>query len=156
MLPTNGMNWMPDQQSVTPVNNFNTGSFVGGNPGAYTGTAVNSQMRNSFHPQYIRGRIIQNATDVYPNEVPMDGNISLFPMADGSTILMKYWDSNGTIRTTRYIIEKDSTQTAVQDPMAPVLERLDKIESMLANGHNNRPFNQNKNNGGKSDESASK
>ena len=35
----------------------------------------------------------------------MDGSISMFPMQDGSAVYGKFWDSNGQIKTIRFVPE---------------------------------------------------
>ena len=86
----------------------------------------------------INGRVIGNVNEVTPNEVPMDGNISLFPMNDYSCIYAKMWNTDGTIQTVKFIPVVDNVQAAPQAKQLTdehynnIVERLDKIEQMLA------------------------
>ena len=86
----------------------------------------------------INGRVIGNVNEVTPNEVPMDGNISLFPMNDYSCIYAKMWNTDGTIQTIKFIPVVDNVQEAPQAKQLTdehynnIVERLDKIEQMLA------------------------
>lgn len=51
----------------------------------------------------LTGRIIQNENEITPNEVAMDGSVSLFPLGDYSAIIAKQWNANGTISTIKYV-----------------------------------------------------
>ena len=64
----------------------------------------NPQM-NQIRPQGILGRMITNPNEITPQEIPMDGSISMFPMQDGSAVYGKFWDSNGQIKTIRFVPE---------------------------------------------------
>ena len=86
----------------------------------------------------INGRVIGNVNEVTPNEVPMDGNVSLFPMSDYSCIYAKMWNTDGTIQTIKFIPvvenakEAQQTQQLTDAHYNNILERLDKIEQLLA------------------------
>ena len=64
----------------------------------------------------------------------MDGNVSIFPLKDGSCIFTKAWNADGTITTLKFVPEiidvtdKESTITN-----GDILKRLDAIESLLKN-----------------------
>ena len=85
----------------------------------------------------INGRIIGNVNEVTPNEVPMDGNVSLFPLNDYSCIYAKMWNTDGTIQTIKFIPVVENAQETKQTQQLTdahynnILERLDKIEQML-------------------------
>lgn len=85
----------------------------------------------------INGRVIGNVNEVTPNEVPMDGNVSLFPLNDYSCIYAKMWNTDGTIQTIKFIPVVENAQEAQQTQQLTdahynnILERLDKIEQML-------------------------
>ena len=111
----------------------------------------NSQM-NQIRPQGILGRMIANPNEITPQEIPMDGSISMFPMQDGSAVYGKFWDSNGQIKTIRFIPE-NVEQPRQQDPFAAISERLDTIESLIRNQRQNHKGNYRKNNQNGSPES---
>lgn len=48
-------------------------------------------------PRTIPGRMIYSPDEIMPQEVPMDGSVSLFPMHDWSCVYGKWWTSNGQI-----------------------------------------------------------
>lgn len=87
-------------------------------------------------PSMIPGRIIQNPQEITPEEVPMNGTVSLFPANDYSYIVAKQWNQNGLIDTVRFVPEKpvvaESAPSAEPDPFKQeVISRLDKLESLL-------------------------
>ena len=47
--------------------------------------------------QSIPGRLVNNLDEITPQEVPMDGSVSLFPQNDYSAIYAKTWTKDGTI-----------------------------------------------------------
>lgn len=122
-------NYMPGT-SYTPQ----TGGYVAGN-------------RSSIPLRFssIPGRTVNNLDEITPQEVPMDGSVSLFPQQDYSAIYAKTWTKDGTIATVKYIPE----QPQMTPQKSPIEERLDKIdqkfdrlEKMLSDRHKPRkPYN---------------
>ena len=107
---------------------------------------------NQSRPQGILGHMITSPDQITPQEIPMDGSISLFPMQDGSAVIGKFWDSNGQIKTIRFIPE-NVEQPRQQDPFAAINERLDTLESLIRNQRQNHKGNYRKNNQNGSPES---
>lgn len=101
------------------------------------------QFSNYNQPQIKRvpARIINDPKEIMPNEVPMDGSVSLFPTADYSCVYAKAWNANGMIDTVKYVPEKPETQPPVQsqDVLTAILARLDNIERTL--NKRNKPYN---------------
>ena len=93
------------------------------------GTAIQQYNNVPRQPTMIPGRFVNNPNEIVPQEVPMDGSVALFPVADGSRIYMKGWDNNGGIQTRSYVLEGAGEQPS--DPLSLVMQRLDNIESML-------------------------
>lgn len=99
-------------------------------------------------PRTIPGRMIYSPDEIMPQEVPMDGSVSLFPMHDWSCVYGKWWTSNGQIQTVKFVLEQPKKQideSAVS--LTDISERLNKVERYLfKNKHkNNRPAAQNQN-----------
>lgn len=90
-----------------------------------------SQMTNQNRPQGILGRMISDPNEITPQEIPMDGSISMFPMQDGSAVYGKFWDSNGQIKTIRFVPENVDQPQQQSDPFAAINSRLDSIEGLL-------------------------
>lgn len=53
-------------------------------------------------PQGLVGKMVNDVSVVSPNDVPMDGNVAIFPKNDMSEIYCKQWQQNGTIQTVVY------------------------------------------------------
>lgn len=77
------------------------------------------------------GRTVRSAQEVTPQEVPMDGTLALFPLADGSAVIGKRWTTEGTISEVRFVPERPAKEEAPTFE-ASVLDRLDAIEDNLA------------------------
>ena len=50
----------------------------------------------------LQGKLIDNADVVKVTDIPLDGSISYFPLADGSAILTKQLQTDGTSKVTIY------------------------------------------------------
>ena len=122
-LPSQNNGVMPTQQIQTPVSPL-------------------QQLSNYNQPSVKRvpARIINDPKEIMPNEVPMDGSVSLFPTADYSCVYAKAWNANGMIDTVKYVPEKTETQTGAQsqDVLTAILARLDNIERTL--NKRNKPY----------------
>lgn len=75
----------------------------------------------------IRGKIIKTPDEITPQDVPMDGSSAIFPIIDGSAIILKGWDANGSIKTIRYVPEK--TEEASKEPHITLT--IDGLASMV-------------------------
>lgn len=99
-------------------------------------------------PRTIPGRMIYSPDEIMPQEVPMDGSVSLFPMHDWSCVYGKWWTSNGQIQTVKFVLEQPKKQideSAVS--LSDISERLNKVERYLfkSKHKNNRSAAQNQN-----------
>lgn len=93
-------------------------------------TASNSK------PQTIFGKVVQNESQITPNDVPMDGTIALFPLQDYSKIIAKQWTQNGTISTVTYSPDtrndqNGSTSLTIDELSKQFNDRFDQIEDLL-------------------------
>lgn len=99
-------------------------------------------------PRTIPGRMIYSPDEIVPQEVPMDGSVSLFPMHDWSCVYGKWWTSNGQIQTVKFVLEspkKEIDESAAS--LSDISARLEKVERYLfkSKHKNNRPAAQNQN-----------
>lgn len=77
----------------------------------------------------ISGRMVNDVKDIYPNEVPMDGSIGVYPENNGGHIYTKQWTPEGTINTVSYVPEiPQAQQMAI---MNDIVERLERIERLI-------------------------
>lgn len=97
----------------------------------------------------IPARIISDVQEITPNEVPMDGSVSLFPTSDFTCIYAKAWNANGTIDTVKYIPEASPTKTnnSSEELYSVIMGRLDNIEKILTkkNQFNGKQFTKKEN-----------
>lgn len=125
---------MTAQQTQTPMN------WQQPQPGWSQPQMQNQQQFGRPVPSSIPGRIIQNPMEITPEEVPMNGTVSLFPSTDYSYIIAKQWNQNGTIDTLRFVPEPQvvNQETATElDPFKKeVIDRLDKLENLLSPAEN--------------------
>lgn len=138
-INNSGMGYSPNVNSsiqrpvmnnwYNPNNQLNMTNWY--NPTAYS--APNQQNSSS-----IFGRVVNDESEIMPNEVPMDGSISIFPKSDGSEVIIKSWAQNGTISTMRYVpvIEGDMPNQE-NNPFSDIIDRLDRIEKRLNTRKNN-------------------
>ena len=68
------------------------------------------QMQQYQQPGLI-GKMVNDVSMVSPNDVPMDGNIAIFPKNDMSEIYCKQWKQDGTIQTVVYKPILDQNQS---------------------------------------------
>lgn len=114
-----------------------------------------NQNMNFGQPQVqflgINGKFIQAPENITANDVPMDGSVAVFPMQDMSQILVKAWQSDGTIRTVTFkpVLEErpnnlpqaqeklkfdlsDDATEAFMKRFDDITERLEKMEKSFA------------------------
>lgn len=102
-------------------------------------------------PQQSQGLVckpVVDASNVSPNDVPMDGNAAVFPKNDFSEIYVKSWTPNGTIQTVVYkpVQPKNQSESEniphmdfnalnedVRALREDILARLDSIEKSMSN-----------------------
>lgn len=124
-------------------------------PTQFNGYSASAPMQQPQQtPQITRGlsgRMVANPTEITPQEVSMDGSISLFPQNDYSCIYAKAWNADGTIRTIRYIPEPETTKkeggigdVVTTDILSDIMDNLNDIKDMLKQKKTNRNSNQTK------------
>lgn len=93
-------------------------------------------------PQPVRQqpglRTVSSADEITVQEVPTDGSIALFPLADGSAVIGKRWMPDGSISTTRFVPEPGAADQPT-DPFQAINDRIDGIFDALDDIRNNMP-----------------
>lgn len=89
-----------------------------------------------FNPQrfmpIMYGKFVDREEDITPNDVPMDGNIGYFPINDGSAIITKKWNSDGTIKTVVYKAKDEEVVCdEKKDKLDMLIERIEKMEKKI-------------------------
>lgn len=76
---------------------------------------------------FIFGRVVNKIEDITPNDVPMDGTFGYFPLSDGTAIIGKSWNSNGTINTIKYCpVDTDTNDISSNSQLDELKDYLDK------------------------------
>lgn len=135
-------------QNFSPVGNF------GNQNQQITENSVRQALAQLLAPQkqnQLNGRVIQNVNDILPNEVPMDGSVSVFPLSDWSAIITKSWDVNGNLKPMIYIPYQEPTSTTTQVSPQPednkldiLIERIDKLEKLIKKNNYKKPYSNKK------------
>ena len=125
------------------MNNPGYVNNISGNNGATQQTPGYSGFNNFQRPTMpaiIPGRLVANADEITPQEVPMDGSVSLFPQNDYSCIYAKTWTKEGTIATLKFVPEQPQN---TEQQKSPLEMRLDSIDQQLEalNKRLNKPRN---------------
>ena len=62
-----------------------------------------SQMQNAYQkPLGLQGKTVDNIEVVKATDIPLDGSVSYFPLVDGSSIITKQLQADGTSRMIVY------------------------------------------------------
>lgn len=112
-----------------------TGGYMAGNQ------TPNLYQNQPSRFQSIPGRLVNNLDEITPQEVPMDGSVSLFPQNDYSAIYAKTWTKDGTIATVKYVPEQpqmEPQKSPLEERLDRIDQRFDKLEKMLSN--RNKPY----------------
>lgn len=116
-----------------------------GNYVAQSQTYQNPYIQQPSRFQSIPGRLVNNLDEITPQEVPMDGSVSLFPQNDYSCIYAKTWTKEGTIATMKFVPEQPQNAESQKSPLEMRLDsidqRLEALDKKL-----NRPRNYQKKN----------
>lgn len=91
------------------------------------------QQTQQFVPIQIHGHTIKDeSTEIAPNDVPMDGSVSLFPTENYSCIFAKHWNKDGKITTTKFVpvpADEDYVPTpGFEDEMR---SRMDELKQLI-------------------------
>lgn len=89
--------------------------------------------------QGIQGRIVDNIDVVKATEISLDGSVSYFPIADGSAIVTKQLQTDGTSKLMVYkpvITEtpKNITNEEFEKEISKLREEIEKINKRLGDG----------------------
>ena len=81
--------------------------------------------------QSLVGHIVTANDQIPVSEVPQNGAPAYFPMQDGSSILAKSWQPDGTIATVRYIPEVQQSKPQEPSQQDEILRRLESLEGKI-------------------------
>ena len=101
-----------------------------------------TQMQGAYQQLGLVGKMVNDVSMVSPNDVPMDGNIAIFPKSDMSEIYCKQWKQDGTIQTVVYKPVLDQNQSeatnipqmdfnALNEDMRALREDIKGVRNMI-------------------------
>jgi hypothetical protein len=101
-----------------------------------------SQIPGAYQQLGLVGKMVNDVSMVSPNDVPMDGNIAIFPKNDMSEIYCKQWKQDGTIQTVVYkpVLEQNQTEStnipqmdfnALNEDMRALREDIKGVRDMI-------------------------
>ena len=99
---------------------------------------ITPQYQQPYVQQQTHSRPVKSPDEIMVQEVPTDGSIALFPLADGSAVIGKRWMPDGSISTTRFVPES-GTADQPTDPFQAINDRIDSIFDALDDIRNNMP-----------------
>lgn len=136
----------PYQNSYQPIQNPYMAQMNQYQQGAQMFPAQSQNSNLAQQPLGLIGKMVNDVSMVSPNDVPMDGNIAIFPKGDMSEIYCKQWKQDGTIQTVVYkpILDQNAEQATNTPQMdfnalnedvralrEDILARLDSIEKFM-------------------------
>ena len=83
-------------------------------------------------PAGLQGKSVDNVEVVKATDIPLDGSISYFPLTDGSAIVTKQLQQNGTSKTTIYKPVNEEEEIK-QGPVFITLEEFNEKIKELSN-----------------------
>lgn len=89
----------------------------------------------------IPGHLVTNENEIMPQEVPMDGSVSLFPQNDYSCIYAKTWTKEGTIATLKFVPEQPQNEEPQKSPLEMRLESIEQKLDTMTRQMFNKPRN---------------
>ena len=95
----------------------------------YNPYAFQPQPMTPSRPAGISGRTVGSAGEITVQDVPTDGTVAWFPLADGSAVIGKRWTPDGNILTMRYVAEAEGSEQP--DPMAAIDSKVSEMLSIL-------------------------
>ena len=101
----------PYQNSYQPIQNPYMAQMGQYQQGAQMFPVQTQNLNMVQQSQGLIGKMVNDVSMVSPNDVPMDGNIAIFPKSDMSEIYCKQWKQDGTIQTVVYKPVLDQNQS---------------------------------------------
>lgn len=83
------------------------------------------QIQPQIQRNSLYGKEVTKVEDITPNDVPMDGTAGLFPMKDDSAIYKKYWDSEGNIKTIKFV------PVEMEEPTVEQINEMEELKSWM-------------------------
>lgn len=90
----------------------------------------------------VIGRVVGSLDEITVQEVPTDGSVALFPASDGSCVYGKRWMPDGSISTTRYVLDGTEKPEPKGDRLKSIEDRIGALYDMVEDISDNMPRQQ--------------
>lgn len=106
-------------------------------------------------PVRVNGRVVNSHDEIVPSEVPMNGQVSIFPTHDYTCIFAKKWDANGNMVTVKYVPAVEASQSAENVPavnndiLQELMDKVNNIQNVVTqiqkqrSNNYKKPYNKN-------------
>ena len=112
--------FQPQNQRIQPMEQQNQ---------PYTSLPQNPMQNSSLqNRQFLNGKSVDSIDVVKAMDIPLDGSISYFPIADGSAIVTKQLQTDGTSKT---IVYRPVNEEKKDTPVYVTMPELEKTISEL-------------------------
>ena len=81
----------------------------------------------------VQGKVVDNMDVVKATDIPLDGSISYFPLADGTAIISRQLQSDGTSRMIVYKpMNTEETKYATEKDIKNIRQELESLKRQLS------------------------
>lgn len=92
---------------------------------------------NTFTIPMIYGKTIASENEILPSQIPNNGSLAYFPLADGKKIIARYLQPNGQFATVTYSLDQvpsaqEAPQQVQEQKNDPVNQELISVLSKLS------------------------
>ena len=92
-----------------------------------------NQVYTPTYQQGIQGRIVDNVDVVRATEISLDGSVNYFPLADGSAIVTKQLQMDGTSKIVVYkpVVNETPKQIDLNAEITNLKEQVEELKNKL-------------------------
>lgn len=88
--------------------------------------------QNTNRYAYLQGKVIDNIDAVRVADIPLDGSISYYPLADGTAIVSKQLQQDGTSKIIVYKpMNTQETRYVTENELKDIREEIDSLKKQL-------------------------
>lgn len=93
-----------------------------------------NQQRTQPKQSSLIGRVVNSPNDITPDDIPTNGMPAIFPMTDGSGIMVKALGNDFKVQDAIYVLQTPAPAEQEQKPneFEVLMQRLNQIETMIA------------------------
>lgn len=92
----------------------------------------NQQQSTRQKQASLIGRVVNSPNDITPDDIPTNGMPAIFPMADGSGIMVKALGNDFKVQDAIYVLQQPAPVEQKPSEFEMLMQRLTQIESAIA------------------------